>query len=235
MVSWTVIFGTATQSNYLASNSFIDAFARHRRTARLPCTTLTLSQVLGIGIVSYMTECQQVMVRNGFYGNNEDEFQHYCESGSLSHEPEEPADPEFKHDPYPHGHLLVGIELAGLHAVDRKFSLSEMSWARDPRFQNLIQATALLLSSTHDRRAAEVEKGTVLDLIQMKISRLLYVPLDEVDVDKAINDYDIDSMIAAELRNWLFASLGRQVSLLKLLSATMAIQRLAEEAEAPVE
>lgn len=54
--SWTTMFGTATQSNYLASNSFMDAFARQRRSYNQPVTSVSLSQVLGIGIVSYMPE-----------------------------------------------------------------------------------------------------------------------------------------------------------------------------------
>jgi aryl carrier-like protein len=89
------------------------------------------------------------------------------------------------------------------------------------------------MSRTSKVRSAE-EEGTVLDRIRMKISRLLYVPLDEVDVDKAINDYGIDSMIAAELRNWFFSSFGKEVSLLKLLSPTMTDQKLSEEAEGEV-
>ncbi|KAI1406986.1 hypothetical protein F5Y13DRAFT_207084 [Hypoxylon sp. FL1857] len=229
--SWTVIFGTATQSNYLASNSFLDAFARYRRANGLPCTSVALSQVLGIGIVSYMPEYQQAMVRNGFYGNDEEEFLQYCEAGINPPPIQETDDATLKYDPQTLGHLLVGIEPAGLQNVDRKYPLSEMLWYRDPRFQNLIQATSLLSSSTQDKLAGGGEEGTVLDRIRMKISRLLYVPLDEVDVEKAINDYGIDSMIAAELRNWFFASFGKEVSLLKLLSATMTIQKLAEEAE----
>lgn len=54
--SWTAMFGTATQSNYLSSNAFMDAFARHRQSLGLPATSLALSQILGIGIVSYMPE-----------------------------------------------------------------------------------------------------------------------------------------------------------------------------------
>ena len=54
--SWTVMFGTATQSNYLASNAFMDAFANYRQHLGLPATSLALSQILGIGIVSYIPE-----------------------------------------------------------------------------------------------------------------------------------------------------------------------------------
>ncbi|KAJ4413900.1 Type I Iterative PKS [Gnomoniopsis sp. IMI 355080] len=251
--SWTVIFGTATQANYLASNAFLDAFARGRRARGQPCTSLALSQVLGVGIVAHMPEYQQAMVRNGFYGNDEDEFLQYCdkaismgapggETGACAKddgveppgcEPEE--DPTFRYDPHTVGHLLVGIEPAGLRNVDRKYPLSEMPWYHDPRFQNLIQATTLLSSgTTQDRRdgAADGEEGTPLDRVKGKISRLLYIPADEVDADVAINRYGIDSMVAAELRNWFAATFGKDVSMLKLLGATMTVQRLAEEATA---
>lgn len=58
---------------------------------------------------------------------------------------------------------------------------------------------------------------------------MLSVPLDEVDEGTAINQYGIDSMIAAELRNWLFAGFGSDVSLLNLLANTMTVRRLVEE------
>ncbi|POS74346.1 polyketide synthase-5 [Diaporthe helianthi] len=233
--SWTVVFGTATQANYLASNAFLDAFARHRRARGLPCTSLALSQVLGIGIVSYIPEYQQAMLRNGFYGNDEDEFLQYCEKGLLPAADEQAVadtDPTFKYDPQTVGHLLVGIEPAGLRNVARKYPLSDMAWYHDPRFQNIIQATDILSSQagTQDKQDVAAEEGTALDRVKGKLSRLLYIPIDEVDPDKAINHYGIDSMVAAELRNWFMSSFGKEVSMLKLLSENMTLQKLAEEA-----
>ncbi|KAI1339726.1 hypothetical protein F5Y15DRAFT_423599 [Xylariaceae sp. FL0016] len=231
--SWTVIFGTATQSNYLASNAFMDAFARYRRSQGLPCTSLALSQVLGIGIVSYMPEYQQAMIRNGFYGNDEDDFLQYCEQGVLdSASAGAEPDSAFKYDPQTLGHLLVGIEPAGLKHVDQKYPLSDMLWYRDPRFQALIQATSILSTTEQGRKETTAEEGTSLQKITGKISRLLYIPADEVDADSAISQYGIDSMVAAELRNWFLATFGKEVSMLKLLSATMTVKKLAEEAEA---
>ena len=172
------------------------------------------------------------MIRNGFYGNDEDEFLQFCEAGISP----PPAQDAFALDPRTTGHLLVGIEPAGLEEVDKKYPIDEMVWSRDPRFANLIQATRMLSASSanaagHD----EGEGGTILERIRLKVSRLLYVPLDEVDVDTAINEYGIDSMIAAELRNWLFMSFGKDVSLLNLLSSVMTVHKLADEAAAPAE
>ena len=170
------------------------------------------------------------MIRNGFYGNTEDEFLQYCEA-ALCVPP--PLPPSFLHDPHTQGHLLVGIEPAGLEEVDKKHPLQDMVWSRDPRFANLIQSTHLLSSAAANAGGGgggqdEGEGGgSVADRIRSKVSRLLYVPLDEVDEDKAISQYGIDSMIAAELRNWLFASFGTDVPLLTLLASTMTVRKLA--------
>lgn len=125
---------------------------------------------------------------------------------------------------------MAGIEPTGLQNVGHQYPLSDKLRYRDPRFKNLIQATNLLSSDSKSKPLDQGQEGCALDRIRVKISRLLYVPLDEVDVGKPVNDYGIDSMIAAELRNWTFASFGKDISLLRLLGATMTIQKLAEEA-----
>jgi hypothetical protein len=75
------------------------------------------------------------------------------------------------------------------------------------------------------------EEGTVLEQIVGKILLLLYIPIDEVDLQSPINHYGVDSMVAAELRNWFLTTFGREIGMLKLLSATMTVHKLAEEAE----
>lgn len=87
------------------------------------------------------------MIRNGFYGNDEDEFLQFCEAGIC---PLPATTDTFAHDPNTHGHLLVGIEPAGLAEVDKKHPIKDMVWSRDPRFSNLIQATRLIAGGGSD-------------------------------------------------------------------------------------
>ncbi|TGO27521.1 hypothetical protein BPAE_0041g00680 [Botrytis paeoniae] len=229
--SWTVMFGTATQSNYLSSNAFMDAFARYRQSLGLPATSLSLSQVLGIGIVSYMPEYQQAMIRNGFYGNDEDEFLQYCDAG-IGPASQTTA---YEFDPLAQGHLLVGIEPAGLQEINEKYPINDMPWSLDPRFRNLVQATHMLSGvTTLGKETGDQSEGlSIVERIRHKISRLLYVDLDEVDTETPINKYGIDSMIAAEIRNWLFTKFGKDVSLLTMLGATTTVTTLAEVVSKP--
>ena len=226
--SWTAIFGTATQVNYLASSTFMDAFARHRKMLGLPATSLSLNRIGNVGAVGRNHINANILARNGFYGNNEDEFLEYCESAidpSISKT-------EWKHDPLADAHLLAGIEPAGLQTLDKTYPLRNMSWYQDQRFANLINAVTVLSSSTDaiaDEVDRQVDEGEVVHRIHRKVAQLLYTPTENVDISRALSEYGIDSMIAAELRNWVFASLATDVSLFKLLSPAMTIERLALE------
>lgn len=224
--SWTCMFGTATQSNYLGSCSFMDAFARYRRNLGLCATSLSLNQILDVGAVSRVSGYEIALTRNGHYGNDEDEFLQYCDAAiSCS-----PASPQWAYDPSAEAHLLAGIEPAGLQELDKEYPLQDMEWHRDARFSNLAQATQLLASDETgvdaDADPGDGDLGTV-DRIHKRLSQLLYVPLDEVIVTRPINDYGIDSMIAAELKNWLFKTFAVDVSMFSLLDPAVTLMSLA--------
>ena len=130
------------------------------------------------------------MTRNGFSGNDEYEFLQSCEAGLLT-PPATTSAPV--HDPSSRAYLFVGIKPAGLKVLDTKHPIKNTPWSRDPRFAHLVQATNLLSTSgtngvTHDAG----EAGTPIERIRLKISRLLYVPLEDVDTVTAINTRGIE-------------------------------------------
>ena len=226
--SWTAIFGNATQANYLASCAFMDAFARHRNSLGLPATSLSMSRIGNVGLVGRNHINANSLARSGFYGNNEDEFLEYCESA---------IDPQLAksswiHDPLASAHLLVGIEPAGLQKLDKTHPIREMGWFHDRRFSNLILATEILSSrETGLIRELEedIDEGEVLDRIRKRVAQLLYISKDDIDVTRALSDYGIDSMIAGELRNWIFTVFTKEVSLYSMLSQGVTIESLACE------
>lgn len=169
------------------------------------------------------------MIRNGFYGNDEDEFLQYCEAGISA--PPPTASGTYSYDPLSRGHLLVGIEPAGLEEVSKKYPIEDMAWSQDPRFANLIQATQMISdAASGDGKGGDQSEGlSVTERVRHKISRLLYVALDDVDTETPINVYGIDSMIAAEVRNWLFTKFGKDVSLLNMLAPTTTISTLSAD------
>ena len=231
--SWTSIFGVPAQTNYLASNSFMDAFACHRRSLGLPSTSLSLSQILDVGIVSGIPDYQTSLDRNGLYGSGEDEFLDFCDTAI--------AQCRFLVDPKDdrcdlgldpgvlQGHLLAGIEPKGMQELGRSVSLTEMPWYSDPRFSILRSAIELMEegSSGAKKPGADAnadDDGNTMQKIHRKVAKLLYTSEGEIDVTAPIKNYGIDSMIAAELRNWLFTAFNLEVSLLTLLGPTTSIE-----------
>lgn len=234
--SWTSVIGTPTQSNYLASNSFMDTFACYRRSLGLPATSLSLSQILDVGVVNSTPKYQIALEKYGLYGNSEADLLDYCDSaisggqGALTHDMEQ--------QPSSDGHLLAGVEPRGLLKLGERIPLKETLWYGDRRFSHLLHATNLLetehpaATNVAERSEEEDLQGTQLvQGIHNKIAQLLYIPAGEIDIATPINAYGIDSMIAAELRNWLQARLDMDVPLLTLLAPTTTINSLSELAE----
>ena len=223
--SWTSILGSASQSNYTASCSFMDVFARHRQALGMPATSLSLGQILDIGIVSHNIEYQDNLLRMGLYGNSEEQFLSYCDtaiSSSLTIQP---------NTAYSKGHLLASMDPSALSLQTIRYPLHEMSWYRDLRFSLLVSAvshTATDSGNTIVHVADDELSESILNRIHQRLAWLLYMSPEDIDVAQPLNAYGIDSMVAAELRNGLFSVSGVEVSPLNMLHPGMTIEKLTE-------
>ncbi|KAK8024490.1 KR domain-containing protein [Apiospora rasikravindrae] len=234
--SWTTILGSLSQGNYMASNSFMDEFARHRLSLGLPATSLSLGHMLDVGIVSYNLQYQEHLNRMGLYGNSEDEFLQYCEAAIAESSAGIPA---FTADAsLSRGHLLGGLEPRGLLANNQRYPVEEMGWYSDPRFSHLVSAFHRLESAATDGPGGDAivvadddETGTLEDRVHKRVARLLFVSTDDIERRQPIKNYGIDSMVAAELRNWLFKATGVNITLLELLHPTMSVEALGRKVE----
>ena len=78
----------------------------------------------------------------------------------------------------------------------------------------------------------ESVRQLVTEAIVERLAKLLFVPVDRIDVAHAVSEYGMDSMIAAELRNWLVKAFNTDVSFLELLSRDMKVETIVEIAVA---
>lgn len=226
--SWTSVIGTPTQTNYLASNSFMDAFACHRQSLGLPSTSLSLSQILDVGVVNSTPRYQIALEKHGLYGNSEADLLDYCDSAISGGQVTPILDKMQQRSSG--GHLLAGVEPRGLIELGKRVPLNESLWYNDGRFSHLLHAIDLL-KTEHPATAnlaecleeEDLQGAQLLQGVRKKVAQLVYTPPEEIDIMTPINSYGIDSMIAAELRNWLHAKLDRDVPLLTLLSPTTTI------------
>jgi NADPH:quinone reductase-like Zn-dependent oxidoreductase len=76
-----------------------------------------------------------------------------------------------------------------------------------------------------EHRAHALER--VIAGITATVSAMLLVEPSTINVARAVSDHGIDSLIAAELRNWFYLAFGSKISMVDLLDSRMSISVLA--------
>ena len=72
---------------------------------------------------------------------------------------------------------------------------------------------------------------TVLALMRKQLPNLLLIPLEAVDMKKAIASFGMDSMITAEYRTWFWTVFKVDIQFLDILSSINTLQSLTDMVE----
>ncbi|RYP05939.1 hypothetical protein DL764_003473 [Monosporascus ibericus] len=241
--------GTATQGAYTAANAFQDAFARFRLAQSLPATSLGVGVILEVGSLRNSVRFQQMLRRNATYAMSETEFLQLlegvlCQSSLTSTNVSSLS----KLDPSAQAQVVTGLEPARFMPYVEGDRMNELVWHDNARFQAIIQAVSdraqartSVDSSTSGSRSPLTRKlqlapsptekpAIVREAVIERLAELLDLTTDDIDAEKPISQYGVDSLIAAELRSWLNKTFGSHVTLLQLLSKGTRINDLVNSA-----
>ncbi|OQD96069.1 hypothetical protein PENSOL_c017G06262 [Penicillium solitum] len=208
------IIGNSAQANYSAENTFEDALAAHRRSLGLPAISLNL------GLVT------DSRTANNVGGTNDvDDFLHkfpHLAPAVVSMREVQAA-------------LGAAIRGQGLNGVTLPPQVVRR-WQFDPKFDHRVDKQASTTAAKQDKidhaaairgaKTTEDARMVVENALRTNFASAISTDADNVDVEKPITSYGIDSLKATEVRNWVLKEFHSQLSIFDILSP-MPISRLA--------
>jgi KR domain len=223
------IVGARGQGNYSAGNTYQDALAHYRVSRNLPAATIDLGMILSVGYVaessSETNESKQISVvanlKNlGLIGVREEEFLTILAAAITDFG---------KVDTNIPCQVITGLSTGGM--MRQHGTPEDPYWFSDARFSHVrLMDTQTKLKETNSngpelqRVLGEVTSiaaaATIIcEAIAARLAKSLRVPLEDLDSSKPVNAYGVDSLIAVELRNFIFREIKADMSIFDILSS----------------
>ena len=225
--SMSGIFGARGQSNYASGNTYQDALARHRNAIGEKAVSLNLGMMLEVGLVAESQSIQDGMNAAGFYVRISEAELHslldrYCNCSLRLLSPLE-------------SQIVMGLDtLAAMLAL----KMREPYWMQKPLFRQFWQLTGPAgfssAESSHEpafdaatrlRTAESLHDATavVCEALVKKLSTALSIPQEDLDPNKPLHHYGVDSLVAVELRSGFAKELHADIAIFEIIGATSVI------------
>ncbi len=215
--SFAAIGGHAGQSNYAAANMYMNGLAASRRRRGLPASVLNIGVIYGLGFLHREKDnLYEGLAREGYPPISERDIHHMFLEAIAAGKPDAGSIDD----------LTTGL---------RRYPANRptLHWHRDPRFSHFtyvdddvdIKSTAGDSKKTLKELLTGAEsKQELLDVVVSGfteyLERLLQLPEKSVTGDNSIAELGADSLVAVEIRSWMWKSLAQDVAVMKILGAT---------------
>ncbi|KAF7587147.1 hypothetical protein BBP40_007675 [Aspergillus hancockii] len=217
------VVGNRGQAAYGASSTFMSAFARAQIAAGHPYTNIDLGPVKGIGYLAERKgKTNDIFDTLEAQGIEEEEL-HALLAGAISGKIISTCN----------GNSITSLEITTNTAADEG-----PFWMTDPKFSHLVRASdaahaasqggnddqpttaavplATIVKKSENREAAQV---IIIDAIAQRMSSLLMIPPEDIMPTKPIASYGLDSLVAIEVRNWIFREVEAYLQIMEIVSA----------------
>jgi acyl carrier protein len=197
------LVGTTGQANYAAGNTFQDALARHRVGLGEKATALDLGVFDFAGAVAENVQLRDMLINNiGLEPVTERQLHaildYYCDSQASLRSSSDCQ-------------LTVGLSP----------NAAQASWLKKPMFQHLtVHELGSGSHGTCDSVGASLQQAkslasataVVTEAIALKLSKALSIAVADIDANKPLHQYGVDSLVAVELRSWFARKLQAEMA-----------------------
>ncbi|OBS24644.1 hypothetical protein FPOA_05184 [Fusarium poae] len=217
------VLGNEGQSNYSASSTFLDTFARYRQSLGLPASSIDLGFVEDVGNISERPEIQASLLSRGLRPITVRDVLRVVEGAIATGHPKQVnTDNDSVYDDFLQSQIVLSFGM-----ID-KATAEWQSWAKDAKF-------GLLRSKATDNAASDADAGggesavqtavkafrntlgrlgdasegkeaalqpVVCTALVAKLAQVLSIKIGEIQPTRSAIQYGMDSLIAIEVRSW---------------------------------
>ena len=217
------IIGTRGQGNYNAGNTYQDALAHYRASKNLPATSIDLGMILGVGYVAEKDADLGVIdnFKNlGIVGIREEEFLLILATAITGYG---------KGDTHIPSQIITGLSTGGMvqqsGAFEDPFRLNDAKFTHVGMMGTHSNTTDTNVSGPKLQRLlsevtnADGATSIITEALTARLAKSMMVPVEDLDPSKPVNAYGVDSLVAVELRNWIFREIKADMSVFDILSS----------------
>lgn len=192
--------GSVAQSNYAAGCTFQDSLARFRASRGQKAVSLDIGWMRTIGVIaeSQNYENYRRNVRDMIPLEEEEFLAVLNICCSPSHPPDK-------------SQILIGMVTPAYFLAKGETPIETVqrplfsTFARIPLAPNMQGGKMLVDAATLFKQATdpEMKAGVLVRELSAKLARALNMAADDMQPEKVLSDYGVDSLMAVELRNWI--------------------------------
>ncbi|OAA47371.1 polyketide synthase [Beauveria brongniartii RCEF 3172] len=224
--SFNGIVGMPGQANYCAANTFLDAFARQKASLGQPARSIDLGLIHNEGTVAEIEAVGRNQYAHGLgpYGVNVlFALINYCIQNPVAASPEE-------------AQILCGgrrtnptssASSASRQRPDMRFAHARSSGSSQATHRKTTRGGMAVQSALKAAITPQAAVEAVFAGLKQKLAGMLSISIDDVQADRSVASYGVDSLISVELRNWVRDELAAQIQSIELMSS-LSIMQLAE-------
>lgn len=219
--------GNMGQSAYSASGTFMSALAQYPETATMPCTSIDLPIVRGVGYLADDMKREKIASQLGTESVDATDIRGLI-AAAMRKEMKETCE----------GHCVVGFDGVKTAPTEQPFWVNDTKLSHLLRLSSLNKAGAVTDTSQNNTevspatairqsRSREAAEAIIVTALTQKISSILMRPTEELDPAVPISVYGLDSLVAIEIRNWITRELEANLQILEILTSD-SVPALAE-------
>ncbi|KAF7595519.1 hypothetical protein BBP40_005855 [Aspergillus hancockii] len=214
------IAGSRGQGNYSAGNAFQDALAHHRRLHGMHGVCIDVGMVLGVGFLAESTEdrVHENTKMWNFTGIREKELLDIIQAAMMGESIQGQKIPP---------QLITGLSTGGMMAHSAQ---DYPWWFNEAKFSHIVQVDTHQVVQTENEDSAQLKSllaevtnmdaasDIVCEALMAKLAKSMMVAVDDIENSRPVSSYGVDSLLAVELRGWVFTELQADISVFDLLS-----------------